>query len=43
MINDEFIENLRKTEKENIENSKKSNEESICNAKNRFFHCKRKW
>ena len=29
MINDEFIENLRKTEKENIENSKKSNEESI--------------
>ena len=25
MINDEFIENLRKTEKENIENSKKSN------------------
>lgn len=29
MIDDEFIENLRKTEKENIENSKKSNEESI--------------
>ena len=29
MINDEFIEKLRKTEKENIENSKKSNEESI--------------
>ena len=29
MINDELIENLRKTEKENIENSKKSNEESI--------------
>ena len=29
MINDEFIENLRNTEKENIENSKKSNEESI--------------
>ena len=29
MINNEFNENLRKTEKENIENSKKSNEESI--------------
>lgn len=29
MIDDEIVENLRKTEKENIENSKKSNEESI--------------